>query len=236
MKAVILAAGKGERLGSLTQKLPKPMLPYQGKPILEHNINLCRQHGIREILINLHHLPEAIEGYFQDGSRWGVSIRYKREEKILGTSGAVKNFEKELGKDPFFVIYGDNYSDVDLSQVLKIHHEKKAAMSLVLFELQDVSISGIAELGGNDRIIRFIEKPNGPAISHWVNAGIYVMEKVLVEEIPSGFSDFGKDAIPLFIQKEYPLFGVRVAKPVVAFDTPELLKKSQSGSGKQTPR
>ena len=114
MKAVILAAGKGERLGNITQRIPKPMIPINGKPILEYNIELCKKNGIDEIFINLHHLPHKIKKYFGDGSRFGVRIKYKYEAEILGTAGGVKNFQEDLGTDPFFVLYGDNLIDMDL--------------------------------------------------------------------------------------------------------------------------
>jgi mannose-1-phosphate guanylyltransferase / phosphomannomutase len=111
LKAVILAAGKGDRLKNVTSQIPKPMIEFRGKPILEHNINLCKRYGVSELCINTHHLHQKIREYFGDGSKFGVSINYSYESELLGTSGAVKNFSKFLGNEPFFVIYGDNYSD-----------------------------------------------------------------------------------------------------------------------------
>ena len=104
MKALILAAGKGTRLGGITKKLPKPMLELNGKPILEHNIEICKQAGIKEIFINLHHLPEKITKYFGDGSRFSVKITYNHEKELLGTAGALRDFKNDIGNDSFFVI------------------------------------------------------------------------------------------------------------------------------------
>ena len=98
MKALLLAAGKGKRLGSVTKMIPKPMVKISGKPILEHNILMLKNSGIVDIFINLHHLPEIITDYFEDGEKWGVNINYKLEEELLGTSGAVKSFYKILRK------------------------------------------------------------------------------------------------------------------------------------------
>ena len=96
MKAVILAAGKGERLGTITQKIPKPMIRIDGKPILEHNIFMCKNSRVEEIFINLHHLPNVIKRYFGNGESWGVKINYKYESKLLGTAGTISNFKEFL--------------------------------------------------------------------------------------------------------------------------------------------
>ena len=103
MKAVILAAGKGERLGAITQKIPKPMIRISGKPVLEHNIHMCKNSGVDEIFINLHHLPNVIKHYFRNGETWGVKINYKYESKLLGTAGTVSSL-KEFLNTPFFEI------------------------------------------------------------------------------------------------------------------------------------
>jgi len=86
MRAVLLAAGMGERLREIVQTIPKPMIMYDGKPILQHNIELCRQYGVKEIYINTHHLAENIMEYFGDGARFGVKIYYSYEPELLGTS------------------------------------------------------------------------------------------------------------------------------------------------------
>ena len=96
MKAIILAAGKGERLKEITNSLPKPMIKVKGKPILQHNIELCREYGVKDIFINVHHLPDVITDYFGNGEKFGVNIKYSFEEELLGTSGAVKKIAGEF--------------------------------------------------------------------------------------------------------------------------------------------
>src|SRR3972149_10195068 len=96
MNAIILAAGKGERLKEITNSIPKPMITYKGKPILQYNIELCRKYGITNIYINLHHLPEVITDYFGSGEKFGVNIRYSYEKELLGTAGAVKKIAKDF--------------------------------------------------------------------------------------------------------------------------------------------
>ena len=226
MKAVLLAAGKGERLGEVTQRVPKPMLAVLGKPVIVHNIEMCRRFGITDIYINLHHLPEVITGYLGDGKRFGVSITYSREETILGTAGGVKCLAEHLLGDRFFVIYADNYYNYDLGMIHERHCKEGAQMSIALFELEDVSQSGVAFLDEGGWIQKFVEKPGDATIAgHWVNAGIYLMEPELLDLIPAGFSDFGQEIIPRYIADGHKVLGVKMPAPVVAMDTPALLEE-----------
>jgi NDP-sugar pyrophosphorylase family protein len=230
LKAVILAAGKGDRLKNVTTRIPKPMIEFRGKPILEYNIDLCKRHGITDLYINTHHLPQVIQEYFGDGSRLGVSISYSYEQTLLGTSGALKNFSCYLGTDPFFVIYGDNYSDYDLSSLVEKQRQSNA-MVVIGFHWRDYTAeSGVAEFNSQDRIVRFVEKPKqGESDSHWVNAGVYYLQPDIHSYIPDGFSDFAKDIFPILLHKEMPLFGVCSKIDVRAFDTPEMYKSSIRG-------
>ena len=109
MKAVILAAGKGKRLIPLTESIPKVMIPVLGKPVLEHHIEKLARSGIREIYVNLHHLPEIITSYFKDGKEWNVNIHYSFEPELLGTAGAIKKLQRELENNPFIVVCFDEY-------------------------------------------------------------------------------------------------------------------------------
>ena len=229
MKAVILAAGKGERLKEITAQIPKPMIEYEGKPILQHNIELCKKFGIDEIFINTHHLAEVIQNYFGDGSSFGVTIRYSLEKTLLGTSGAVKNFKSFIGSDPFFVIYGDNYSNYNL-QLLRQAYQNKNAMGIIGFHWrEDTAASGVAEFSDDGLITRFIEKPKvGESESHWVNAGVYFFNPKIMDFIPTGFSDFAKDIFPQLLTAGEHLYGVCSKANVRAFDTPEMFNQSMN--------
>ena len=99
MKAFILAAGKGKRLGHLTKDTPKPMLMLNGKPILEHNILMCKNAGVQDIFTNLHYLPDIITDYFGDGSKFGVNIQYNFEPELLGTAGGILFFLNNLKEE-----------------------------------------------------------------------------------------------------------------------------------------
>jgi MurNAc alpha-1-phosphate uridylyltransferase len=116
-KAMILAAGRGERLRPLTDKTPKPMVDVHGQPLLAHQIEWLRQAGISELVINLHHLGEQIEAHFAAGEEFGVRIRYSREETLLETGGGIVNALPLLGDAPFLLLNGDIFTDFPFASI-----------------------------------------------------------------------------------------------------------------------
>jgi len=224
MKAVLLAAGKGTRLRPLTDKMPKVMIPIAGKPILEHHVEHLAEAGIREIIINLHHLSERITSHCGDGKKWGVRIQYSFEPEILGTAGAVKKLEAELRGSPFLVVYGDNFSEFDFADFISWSEKAGGVGAVAVFEKEDVTGSGVVDIGPGDRIVRFLEKPApNEDISHWVNAGIYRFSDDILDDIPHGYSDFGYNIFPAVIERGRKLFAYKSRKPVWAIDHLELL-------------
>ncbi len=230
MKAVILAAGKGSRLGTLSNEIPKPMIKYNGKPLVEHNILLCKKYGIKEIFINTHHLANVITSYLGNGDKFGVKINYSYENKLLGTAGALNNFREYLSSEPFFVLYGDNVSNFPLEKIIDKFNTTNSIGVIAFHFREDVSQSGVAEFDEHDKIIKFVEKPKeGETESKWVNAGIYFLSPKVLDFIPIGFSDFAKDIFPKLLRNQIPLYGVKQKEIVRAFDTPEMLAKSLRG-------
>ena len=227
---MLLAAGEGKRLGPLTENCPKPMLPLGGKPLLEHNVELLAGYGLKEIAINLHHRPEVIRDHFGDGSRFGVKIRYSEEPKLLGTSGAVKKLEGFFEDGAFLVLYSDNMSDCRLDQVVNQHRETGAVCTLAVFHREDVSASGIVELDGRDRVLRFLEKPAPDQVfSNWVNAGILVFEPSVLGFIPAeGPSDFRRDILPALLAADMPVYAYRMTnEKLMWIDSPDDYRRSQ---------
>ena len=232
MHAIILAAGKGERLQEITKIVPKPMIEFEGKPILYHNLELCKKNKISNIFINLNHLGDQIKNYFGAGEKFDVEIKYSIENELLGTSGAVKKIAAEYWEEKkcdeyFLVIYGDNYSQFNLEKLIQKLDTSDAIGVIAFHYREDVEHSGVAEFDKNGRIQKFIEKPKpGESESHWVNAGIYLFKMEILNFIPEGFSDFAKDIFPELLQKNIPLYGVCEYSEVKAFDTIEMYNKN----------
>jgi NDP-sugar pyrophosphorylase family protein len=228
LKAVLLAAGEGLRLGTVTADIPKPMIEIGGRPILEHNVRLLASYGIQDLIINLHHRAEAVLHHFGDGASLGVRITYSHEPILLGTAGAVKKVADQL-TDTFLVIYADNLTDCDLRKVLQFHRRKQGVGTIALFHRENATASGIAELDANDRVLRFLEKPRAEEVfSPWVNAGILVLEPVVIDWIPAGrASDFGRDVLPAVLAANQPLYGYRMSEGLWWVDSPEDLERTR---------
>ncbi len=228
MKAVILAAGKGTRLSQITETLPKPLIQVRGKPLLEHCVELCKKHGVTEIFVNTHHLAEKITSSLGNGKRFGLTITYSFEPEPLGTAGALNNFKAALDEDGFFVLYGDNFSDFDLSSLKHTNEFHGAIATIGFHHRNDVTSSGVAEFDQSGRILKFIEKPKpGETKSHWVNAGVYYLTSAIHKYIPTeGYCDFAMDVFPRLLQEGIPIFGVCSNLDVSAFDDPSMYEQS----------
>jgi MurNAc alpha-1-phosphate uridylyltransferase len=130
MKAMILAAGRGKRLRPLTDRIPKPLLPVAGKPLIEYHIETLAAAGIRELVINHAHLGVRVEQALGDGSRWGTRIQYSPEAEALGTGGGICNALPLLGSQPFIVVNGDVWTDYDFA-CLRLSGDRLAHLVLV---------------------------------------------------------------------------------------------------------
>lgn len=209
MRAMILAAGVGSRLDPLTRNVPKPLVPIVNRPVMEYLIDLLKQHGFTEIMVNLHYLGDHIESYFGDGSKWGVKISWSHEDKLWGDAGSLKRVEEFFRDETFIVIGGDDLTDMDLTKLLKTHHEKSALATIALSLVDDPSEYGIVLMNEDSRITRFLEKPKGEVIfSNTANTGVYVFEPEILDLIPRGmFYLFGKNVFPMLLEQKLPLYG-----------------------------
>lgn len=152
MKAMILAAGLGERMRPLTLKTPKPLLPVAGKPLLQHHLERLRAAGIYQLVINTAWLGEQIEQCFSDGSAFGLEIQWSREGQPLETGGGIKRALPLLGSEPFLLVNGDIWTDYDLDGLARRHLKKHDLAHLVLVENPLHHRNGDFGLSG-DRVI-----------------------------------------------------------------------------------
>lgn len=216
---MILAAGLGTRLRPITYAMPKPMVPVLNRPVMEHIARLLARHGFREAIANLHWFPELIEGHFGDGSRFGVDLAYSHEEKLLGTSGGVRNAAEFLG-DSFLVISGDALTDIDLAAMREFHESHDGIATLATKRVSDTSQFGVAITGSDGRIQGFQEKPDpSEALSDLANCGIYMFRSEIFDffpepgtskaagaEDPPGFADWAMDVFPALLEADVPFY------------------------------
>ncbi|MDZ7846820.1 MAG: HAD-IIIA family hydrolase [Owenweeksia sp.] len=216
MKAVILAGGKGTRLGALTQDIPKPMVALAGKPILQYQVELCARYGLAEIILIVNHLGHAIEQHFGDGKDFGIPIRYFHESEPLGTVGGIKELEAELRQD-FLVLYGDVMMEMNLQRLMEFHQQKASEATLVVHPNDHPHDSDLVEMDETQRIIKVLPKPHaaGSVYHNMVNAAVYLFSPVIFRHLKKGEkADFGKDIFPQ-VYRDLRMYG---------YNTPEYLK------------
>lgn len=210
MKAVIMAGGEGTRLRPLSLGSPKPMTPLLGRPVMEHIINLLKNHGIDDICVTLCYKPQGVMDYFGSGSRLGVRLTWFTEDEPLGTAGSVKNCMEHLGDEDFLVIGGDCVCDLDLTRLAEFHRERGAAATLGLYRHKTPLEYGLVLTGRDGKVERFVEKPGwGQVFTDQINTGIYILSPAAMERVPSGEAlDFGKDLFPALLREGAPLYGL----------------------------
>ena len=229
MKAMLLAAGRGERLRPLTDTTPKCMFLFQGKPLLAHWLDKLRAFGVLEVVINVHHLAEAIVDYFGSGEQWGMHIQYSHEEKLLGTAGAVRKARDIFSGERFLTVYADTQSTCKLKDIVEYHvlHGSTATMAVCLID--DPRSCGIVGFDSDGRIERFLEKPSTEEIfSPYINAGIYVFEPEIFDYISAaGECDFSRNVFPEMILHRAQLYAFPFNGYVLKFDTFDDCKQSE---------
>ena len=147
---MILAAGRGERMGNLTRDLPKPLIRAKGKPLIEWHLEKLSNSGFKDIVINVSYLPEMIKDFVGDGSRWQLNVTYSEENPILETAGGIKNALSLLGKEPFAVINSDIFSNFNYAKLKLISLNNSSDGHLVLVKNPEHNQTGDFGLLEND--------------------------------------------------------------------------------------
>jgi len=200
-QAVVLVGGEGTRLRPITSRVPKPVVPLVGRPFVGYILENLARHGVSQAVFSAGYLAHALEAAIGDGARYGLSVRYVFEDRPLGTAGAIKNAESELGDGCLFAFNGDVLTDVDLSAMIGFHRDRGGLATILLTRVDDPRRYGLVEIAGDGRVQRFLEKPGAeyavPAHGALINAGVYVLEhEVLATIAPDRPTSIERDVFP----------------------------------------
>jgi N-acetyl-alpha-D-muramate 1-phosphate uridylyltransferase len=221
LQAVILVGGLGTRLGHLTQSVPKPMVLVNGKPFLEHEIDLLKRSGISDFVLCVGHLGEKVEGHFGDGSKWGVGIRYSHDgPRLLGPAGALKRAEPLL-EERFFVTYGDAYLRTDYRSMMKALVDSGRLGVMAVHENHDKYGRSDVVVRG-DHVVRYDK--GGPGGMDWVNFGVSALRKRALALIPPG-RECGEEEFYGELIKRDELLAFPVSERFYEIGTPASLRE-----------
>jgi mannose-1-phosphate guanylyltransferase len=187
MRAVALIGGKGTRLRPITQTMPKSMVPLRNRPYVQYMVDALKDAELEGAIFSMGYLPDAIQCYFADQDHNGFSLDYVVEEQPLGTAGGIKNVEEYLDEGPFVAINGDILTGIDLAEVIDAHSESGALATITLTSVDDPTAYGLVEVDHRMQVKRFVEKPGSDEVrTSLINAGIYVLERQVLNMIPKG--------------------------------------------------
>ena len=198
-KALLLAGGLGTRLRPITDATPKCLVDIAGRPLLDYWFEALSSAGVRDVLINTHHLAEAVRQFMLEKNRKGFRSVETFEPALLGSAGTIAaNADWANDADDVVIIYADNLSDLDVDRLLVAHRGHGDPVTMLLFRAPDPRACGIAELDAEGRVISFVEKPTEPK-SDLANAGVYVVTAAAWREIAEMRAfDLGFDVLPRF--------------------------------------
>lgn len=223
MKVVIIAGGQGTRIASVNSEIPKAMIPVCGKPIIEHEVELCKRYGFTDFLFIIGYMGDQISSYFGDGSKWEVKIDYYQETQPLGTAGALGYLKDKLTED-FYVFYGDTIVDFDMDAMLKYHQEKNADATLFLHPNDHPYDSDIVQLDAEGRVLKFDNKPHpeGFVSKNIVNAALFIFSPKILEKIEVGVkSHIEKHVLPRCLEAGMKLYGYVSPEYIKDMGTPD---------------
>lgn len=226
MQAIILAGGKGTRMGSLGKTTPKVLLPFGDKVLLDHLISHLKKNNIDNIIVCTGFLGDKIKNHIKQ-KKYDLKISISQENKPLGTAGAVHLIKNKL-ENEFFVVYGDEYININLKKMFRFHKQKGGEGVLVLHKSDHPQDSTVVKIDKKQNITKFVEKPG----DEWKKFGaltatsVYILKKDVINFIPKNKeSDFARDVFPKMIKAGKLLFGYKTLEYVKDIGTPERYAK-----------
>ena len=217
--AVIMAGGKGSRLRSITNdEIPKPMVPVDGKPLLEYQVEALKEYGIKKIIMIVGHLGEKIMDHFKDGKDFGVDIDYIVEKEPLGTAGAFYYLKDKTDTKDFLLRFGDVFFDIDFDRMEDFHFKNAALTTLLAHPNGHPYDSDLIQTDDNGKVIGFDSKNN--VRDYWydnmVNAGMYVINRELLELV--------SEPVKIDFEKDILANQVKNGANIYAYHSPEYVK------------
>ncbi len=210
MKCFLLIGGFGTRLRPFTITKPKALLPICNIPFIMYQFELLRIYRINEVVLCIGYKGEEFKEIVGIGKKMGLKIYISYEKKVLGTAGAIKNAEKFLKrKEPFFVFNGDTLTDFNLEKILNFHQSKNSYLTIGMVKVNDPSSYGLIQIDEEMKITKFIEKPKPEQITtDTINAGVYVFQPEVLEEIPEGKEvSVEREIFPFLLEKGKNMYG-----------------------------
>jgi NDP-sugar pyrophosphorylase family protein len=230
-RAMLLAAGRGERLRPLTERVPKPLVPVGGRPMVFYMLDLLAAAGIREVHVNLHHLGGRVQDALGDGTAWGLSLCYHPEKEILGTGGGLKAAAAAcpaLAAGPFAMVNADVLTDADVGALCARHAADSALATLLLRDDPEARRYGVIGTDADDRIRRFLDADTGGALHERMFTGVQVLSPGILGHMPD------REAFPITdAYKAALLGGERLMGPAhpgywADLGTPERLQSAEA--------
>ena len=194
MRAMILAAGRGERLRPLTESMPKPMIPVSSEPLIVHQLKWLKRAGIRDIVINLHHLGEQIESHVGSGKQYGINVSYTHEAVLLDTGGGIFNALPKLGDEPFLVLNGDVWTNFRFADLAKCTTD---CAHLILTRKPSVHAFGDFSLEGG-----YVTRYEDPQQHELTFCGISIIHPQIFDNSPRGAFSLTRDLLFNLIAKK----------------------------------
>lgn len=208
-----MAGGKGTRLTSITKdEVPKPMVKILGKPLLEWQVEILKKNGITDVCFIIGHLGEKIYEYFNDGKKFGINASYIEESEPLGTAGAFFYLKDKLDSEPFVLVFGDVFFDIDLNRMINFHKQNGAEATLFVHPNSHPFDSDLVETDSNGKIVKFDSKHN--IRDYWykncVNAGLYILNPSVCMQVKSPVkTDLEKEILAEMISDNRLVYGYR---------------------------
>lgn len=219
----ILCGGLGTRLRSVTGEAPKVMAEINGEPFLDFLIRYLIQEGAQRVILCAGYKAEALVDYYKKKFN-NITIEFSIEQERLGTGGAFKNAESLIQSDCFFGLNGDCFTPIDYKALIDFKNQKQAKGALILTSVNNPSDFGTIITDDQDVILEFREKEASPT-SAYINAGIYLFDRALLDQMPSGSFSIEYDFFPKMVG--YDFYGLKVDKPFIDIGTPERFSWAQ---------